>query len=356
MKRILTVIGTVVISFWSGTAPLYAVDLAGWKVIGNTGGIYEGLPYSLYNTDQGLYLQESDRMGANLGWMSGTNGYMKVQRITPGTGPLKCGEIFALFIEKEWVIYAEQTTGINLSTRTQVSSTEPYRWKFSCPAGTTVPLNSKVTLTHLKNGDVIVGCKRVWGVNLCWSRDVTTVAGKNYRTADFPGLKEKIDAGRTFVNALPSVLPRGVEDPSGKPPDEIPPAAELARWRQDKLEELLTPLGPPPDEAVGAQVAAQSVADPAPASDPPEMAEGEIQGRGVVRGGTAPMHPLSPGSAARFGRPLSYSCPEGSTLCGCRGVDDCKILEGTGKCSGTLECTFTGGQPECTCKRAAVMR
>jgi hypothetical protein len=98
-------------------------------------------------------------------------------------------------------------------------------------------------------------------------------------------------------------------------------------------------------------------ADNVPASKQPATSSGNVQQRDT-RSGTSAVPPLkSPGVAARAGGGLQYSCPTTSTLCGCRGAADCKVLEGAGKCSGTLECTFAtaSGQMECTCRRKAAI-
>lgn len=92
---------------------------------------------------------------------------------------------------------------------------------------------------------------------------------------------------------------------------------------------------------------------------PPEGSPqaGEVQERGVLRGTAAPLTLQSSAMKALSGGRLPYSCPEGSTLCGCRGTADCKDLENAGKCSGSIECTFNSptGQPECTCKKKATL-
>ena len=162
-----------------------AREMAGWQVRGTGTAIVEGQTYSLYNTDQKLYLQEQDRTGANLGWESSPNKAMKVKRQT-GAGPIRCGETFALFVEKEWVIYGSQTLGINLTTRTQLAP-DRYQWQFSnCVPGAVIGLNQSVTLKNTVEKDSIVGCKRIWGVNLCWADNVFTWDGKNYHKDAIP--------------------------------------------------------------------------------------------------------------------------------------------------------------------------
>lgn len=91
----------------------------------------------------------------------------------------------------------------------------------------------------------------------------------------------------------------------------------------------------------------------------PDNGPGDVKERGI-RKDLSSIIPAAPaGKAARPAGGLNYSCPATSTICGCRGAADCKVLEGAGKCAGTLECTFNtpSGQPECTCtKKAAVIR
>jgi hypothetical protein len=165
----------------------HAKEMKGWIISGEGEGILEGQQYNLYNTDQKGYLLEKNRMGANLGWGAKENHYMRVQRITPGTGPIKCGETVGVFIEKEYIIYDKQTFGINMSTRTKLDPNDTaHQWQFTnCKTeGAVVPLNTPVGLFSLKEKDALVGCKRVKGVNLCWAEDIRIHKGKNYRIAD----------------------------------------------------------------------------------------------------------------------------------------------------------------------------
>jgi hypothetical protein len=163
----------------------FAKDMTGWVVRGSGTSIVEGQTYSLYNTDQKQYLQETDRTGANLGWEASPNKAMKVKRQS-GAGPLRCGENFALFVEKEWVIYGSQTVGINLTTRTQLAP-DRYQWQFSnCVPGAVVKLNQPVTLKNTVANDSVVGCKRFWGVNLCWADTVFSWDGTNYHKDAIP--------------------------------------------------------------------------------------------------------------------------------------------------------------------------
>ena len=162
---------------------VYAGNPEDWIIMGN-GPIIDGQSYSLYSEDQKGSLRYKDRQGVNLGWSSGGNGYMKIAREKDGDKPLKCGESFALFIEKEWVMYEKQTFGINLSTRTRNNSY--YQWTFDCSTGE-VPTNQPIVLKN--KGTAIVGCRRAVGVNLCWAGDVITLpAVGNVREAD----KDKI--------------------------------------------------------------------------------------------------------------------------------------------------------------------
>ena len=163
-----------------------ARDMVGWMVQGNGSGIIDGQMYTLYNTDQRKSLAYEERRGANFGWKNSNRG-AKIQRMSGGSTPLKCGEKFALFIDQEWAIYGSQTRGINLTSRTKLNSNDYYQWKFSCPSGQVVPLNDRVTLVNLKANDSLVGCKRVFGVNMCWASDTVTVLGDNWRRADAPG-------------------------------------------------------------------------------------------------------------------------------------------------------------------------
>jgi hypothetical protein len=192
------------------SANVHAKEVKGWIVSGSGQGIVEGQKYSLYNTDQRLYLQEQDRWGANLGWTDKQNMFMKVQRITPGSGPIKCGELVGVFIEKEWMIHERQDYGINVSTRTKLDpNNAAHKWQFTnCKAqGDMVPLNTPIGLFSMNAGDSMIGCKRVAGVNACWADDVMTFKGKNYRKAD----AGKILGAAVDLLPIPDVLLEGAK-------------------------------------------------------------------------------------------------------------------------------------------------
>jgi hypothetical protein len=159
-----------------------ALEMDGWIFSGDGAGIHEGQKYSMYNTDQKAFLVMQERRGANLGWKGSAPSNIVIKRQS-GSGPLKCGDIFAFQVDgKEWVMYDHQTFGINLSTRTKLTNPAWYQWKFtSCAPGAMIPLNTPVSLTNTVENDALVGCKRAWGVNMCWANDVKTVLGLNYR-------------------------------------------------------------------------------------------------------------------------------------------------------------------------------
>lgn len=184
-----------------GNSAFADISMTGWIVKGNGGGIVEGKNYSLFNTDQKEYLRYQDRSGGNLGWSKNANNFMRVQRQTPSNQPIKCEEKFGLFIEKEWPMYETQTYGINLSTRTKLANSEWYQWKFqNCgSAGSPVNLNQPVSLVNTAANMTVVGCERLVGVNLCWTEDVVTFRGKNYRKAD---VKTLVGAGKVAVEIL----------------------------------------------------------------------------------------------------------------------------------------------------------
>lgn len=163
-----------------------AREVAGWKVEGSGAGVQEGAKYKLFNLDQASRIAFADRWGANWGWKSGT-GPNVVFKKKDGGGAIKCGDVFALMIDNRAMVYQKQDWGINLSDRTKLDKDEYYQWKFTgCTAGAPIPLNANVNLTNTVENDTLVGCKRAKGVNLCWSDDMKTVRGKNYRTADAP--------------------------------------------------------------------------------------------------------------------------------------------------------------------------
>ena len=188
-------------AFW----PVKDVFMAGWKVFGGTNGIFEGFNYSLYNTDQKLYSRYEDRVGANLGWNSNLNNAMKIKRLVSSSEPIKCEEPFALFVGKEWFIHGSQTFGINLTSRSSLTNPDWYQWRFTkCGApGTVVQLNTSVALVNSKTNTAVVGCKRIWGVNLCWAEDVITFRGKNYRLQDIKSLVSKGLVSAEILKLLP---------------------------------------------------------------------------------------------------------------------------------------------------------
>lgn len=163
-----------------------ARDVAGWKVEGTGSTIAADTKYKLYNLDQKTRMVFDDRWGANWGWNANAQPNAMFKRKS-GSGPIKCGETFALMVDNRAVVYAKQDWGINLSDRTKLDKDEYYQWKFSgCSAGQPVSLNANVTLLNTVENDTLVGCKRAKGVNMCWANDMKSVAGKNYRRADAP--------------------------------------------------------------------------------------------------------------------------------------------------------------------------
>jgi len=179
-----------------------AKELAGWRVVGSGTGIVEGQMYSLFNLDQNAYLEYKDRAGVNLGWSSRPNDGVKVKRQSPGDGPIKCGEVFALFIQKEWLIHEKQPAGINMSSRTQLAKNDWYQWKFAnCNAGDVIPLDRPVTITNTVENDSVVGGKRLWGVNLCWANTVISFRGKNYHKDAVPK-KIRDEIAKQAVNRI----------------------------------------------------------------------------------------------------------------------------------------------------------
>ena len=100
-----------------------------------------------------LYLQEKGRSGADLAWTPQANNFMKVKRITLGSGPIKCGELVGVFVEEQWMISAGQTYSINISTKKELDPNNvAHKWQFTnCQAaGGVVPLNTPVGLFSMK--------------------------------------------------------------------------------------------------------------------------------------------------------------------------------------------------------------
>jgi hypothetical protein len=183
MRKTLIAVGAMSVLLSAQAAN--AKEMLGWTVKGNGLFVNSGQTYSLYNTDQEGYLKYQDRTGANLGWVDRPNQAVKFQRQS-GTGAIKCGEKFAMFVDKEWFYYGSQTFGINL-TSSKTLKPEHYQWEFSqCIKGLPIALHLPVTLRNTKENDSLVGCKRIFGVNLCWADDVVTVLFKNYHKNAIP--------------------------------------------------------------------------------------------------------------------------------------------------------------------------
>lgn len=189
MKKHLVKLGLVVAVGLFGamvTGEASAREVAGWKVEGTGTAIQEGAKYKLFNLDQAARMVFDDRWGANWGWNANPPANAMFKRKVGG-GPIKCGDVFAVVVDNRAVVHASQDWGINLSDRTKLDKDEYYQWKFTgCTAGQPIALNVPVNLTNTVANDTLVGCKRAKGVNLCWSDDMATVRGKNYRKADVP--------------------------------------------------------------------------------------------------------------------------------------------------------------------------
>lgn len=168
-----------------------------WKVKGSGNQIIEGKSYALLNLNQGAYLRhEKGRWhGPDLSW-NGTQSQrrLKIVKQSKDSRPLKCGETFALSIGGKWVAHNHQSRGINLSAYNKYSGSRN-QWKFvNCGSrNSNVVPNKNLVLYNVKAGESIVGCKRAWGVNLCWKSDAYKFKGKYYRKAD---LKKLIQLGR----------------------------------------------------------------------------------------------------------------------------------------------------------------
>ncbi len=158
-----------------------AKDMNGWIFSGGSGdAVSEGAGHNMYNTDQKAFVDGKNRWGVNLGWASSPQKNVALKKKSGG-GPILCGELFAIKVDKEWLMYYRQNVGINLSTRT-AHKDEWAQWKFAgCTAGQAIPKNQPVTLVNTVANDSLVGCKRAAGVNLCWAGDVESRAGINVR-------------------------------------------------------------------------------------------------------------------------------------------------------------------------------
>jgi hypothetical protein len=161
-----------------------AGEAEGWKITGGPdGGIVDGSGYNLFNINEKSFLDGKDRWGANLGWNKSEQKNVEIRRKPgSGSGPLKCGELFAFKVDKEWVIYGKQNIGINLTSRSKFDDSA-YQWKITkCTAGQPVPKDAPISLTNTKENDALVGCKRPAGVNLAWANDVEMKYGYCVRT------------------------------------------------------------------------------------------------------------------------------------------------------------------------------
>lgn len=203
----LTILALVMFTSFTANAalPPRNYSMAGWIATGVGSGIYENVRYNLWNLNQRAFLRYQDRWGANLAWTNlNPNYYMKVKRLRPSTGPIKCGEPFALFIQKEWFIYGKQAYGVNLTSSAKLSSPSMYQWRFTkCGANGIADLRSEfLTLVNNVNNTSLVGCTRTFGVNLCWSNDVVQFKSKNYRYQDLLDLVARGLAPRDILKYL----------------------------------------------------------------------------------------------------------------------------------------------------------
>lgn len=217
--------------------PSEAKEMIGWEVrsaaasgTANGAPLYEARTYSFYNRDQKLYLGYQDRAGANLGWDAARNNGFVIKRKQPNSGPLRCGEIFAISIEGAWVTYESQTTGINLTTHKRpvgyVDSDAWYQWTVSyCRSGQVIFADSPISITNTVARDAFVGCKRLWGVNLCWADTTVTVMNLNYHKDAWKG---------PIPRSVDTVAETGVTSPEAPPPP-----SEREQWLQDKVDELM---------------------------------------------------------------------------------------------------------------------
>jgi hypothetical protein len=183
MRKTLLALGAMTVLLAPNVA--MAKEMNGWKVVGSGSYAVGSQKYSFYNTDQQDYLKYDSRTGANLGWDSKPNLAVKFQR-QAGLGPIRCGDKLAMYVGKEWFYYGSQTVGINLTSSSALKP-EYFQWQFSnCTPGEVIPLNAAVTLKNTVENDSLVGCKRLWGVNLCWADDVFTWRGVNYHKNFIP--------------------------------------------------------------------------------------------------------------------------------------------------------------------------
>lgn len=168
---------------FAGSAEAKESGSGAWEFRGSGSGLVEGAKYTMHSSNLGWNLYWKDAVGVNARFSSTVTNNIKLKRKS-GSGPIKCGELFAIqFAASEnasytHLHYGHQTLGINLTS--DVTYKDEYaQWKFTnCQEGSVIAPNSKVTLTNTKANDTLMGALRPGVADLAWASDVVCVAGK----------------------------------------------------------------------------------------------------------------------------------------------------------------------------------
>ena len=123
---------------------------------------------------------ERDR-GINLNWAKENQSNIIIKRKSASTEPIKFGELVAIQVKdspQKWYLkYKVRTRTVNLGW----STTPVYEWKFIGGKDDEVVTTSRgLGIYSIVEKDNLVYCKRNWGINLKWEKDMLSDGCKTY--------------------------------------------------------------------------------------------------------------------------------------------------------------------------------
>lgn len=164
--------------------PAGAGDVANWELTGCEGGaVTSGAKCNLKNQKSGQCLVFDHNMGQT-DWSFRGCGSPDVSFVNKGGGPIKCGEVVALKMGKEFYrkCVNPQTVGINVcsdaasSPQDHINGTNATHWDWKivgCPDGQPVPVDKPIVLHNIARNDSIVFAKRPSKVtDTCWANSI----------------------------------------------------------------------------------------------------------------------------------------------------------------------------------------
>jgi hypothetical protein len=85
---------------------------------------------------------------------------------------LRCGDVFALRVDGEFVVRGDATP-LSLVT-TKKATPDVHQWRVgNCKAAIPIVTSAPIALVNVKENDALVGCKRPWGPPFCWDEKQT---------------------------------------------------------------------------------------------------------------------------------------------------------------------------------------